>query len=392
MPRAAEAILDTFGGVPFQETSTAALSANELQAYDLQGEFRAFLGTPIGPNHFLTAQHIGISITDTISFNSGPNLGTYSILGWFDDPGSDLRIVEISGWFPTWSLLYQVSNEVGKEVVVFGRGGPTASSVIENLELKGWTTGTPDGSISWGRNLVSGTFGLTEIRVNFDLNGLSHEAGFSSGDSAGGWFIIGTDNQPRLAGVTFRTSGPYQFDDLGSPDGFPFAAVLFDRGGLWEGPPGSEVFLADNPMNFSGFGFATRVSDRVSWITTIVPITETDTDMDGVPDSLDNCDFIPNALQADSGGVGFGSPADGIGDVCQCGDVTGDGVVTAGDGFFIKRFGLGLDPILFNSPGNCDVTGEGICNGSDGGIVNAVAAGASVEIFGQNCANANGAP
>ena len=391
-PRAAEAVLNAYSGAPTRETSTAALSPEELVAHELQGRFRNFLGTPIGQNHFLTAQHVGISVSDTITFDSGPNLGTYAIQSWTDDPSSDLRIVEITNAFSSWSLLYQVSNEIGQQVVVFGRGGPVGSTVTENSELKGWTAGPVDGLVSWGRNIVSNTFGATEIRIDFDENGLTYEAGLSSGDSGGAWFIIGVDNQPRLAGLTFRTSGPYQFDVLGSPDGLPFAAILFDRGGFWEGAVGSEVFLTNSPQNFSGFGFATRISDRVAWIATIVPITETDTDDDGVPDSLDNCDFVQNALQTDSGGIGFGSTPDQIGDSCQCGDVTGDGVVTSADAFFTKRYGLGLDPISFNSPGNCDVTGEGDCNGSDGGIIAAVSGGAPVAVFGQNCPNANVAP
>ena len=45
----------------------------------------------------------------------------------------------------------------------------------------------------------------------------------------------------------------------------------------------------------------------------------------------DNCPLAPNpAPQADSGGIDTDSP-DGIGDVCQCGDVTGNGIVDATD-------------------------------------------------------------
>jgi hypothetical protein len=76
-----------------------------------------------------------------------------------------------------------------------------------------------------------------------------------------------------------------------------------------------------------------------------------DSDSDGVPDDGDasgvvgdapcapgqqvacddSCPFRANPGQADTGGVGTGAAPDGIGDACQCGDVTGGGIVNTGD-------------------------------------------------------------
>jgi para-nitrobenzyl esterase len=53
-------------------------------------------------------------------------------------------------------------------------------------------------------------------------------------------------------------------------------------------------------------------------------------DFDSFTNDRDNCPFATNSDQADSGGVA-GGPPDGIGDACQCGDVTLDGAVTASD-------------------------------------------------------------
>ena len=55
-----------------------------------------------------------------------------------------------------------------------------------------------------------------------------------------------------------------------------------------------------------------------------------DADGDGVPDASDNCPLRANADQADSGGSELGV-ADGIGDACQCGDASNDGVVDGTD-------------------------------------------------------------
>jgi hypothetical protein len=56
-----------------------------------------------------------------------------------------------------------------------------------------------------------------------------------------------------------------------------------------------------------------------------------DLDGDGVADGLDNCLFVANPGQADDGGWSAASPADGIGDDCQCGNVAGSGRVDQTD-------------------------------------------------------------
>ncbi|HTO52498.1 MAG TPA: hypothetical protein VMR50_03845, partial [Myxococcota bacterium] len=55
-----------------------------------------------------------------------------------------------------------------------------------------------------------------------------------------------------------------------------------------------------------------------------------DGDSDGQCNAADNCPYVANPGQEDAGGVGLAIP-DGIGNVCQCGDVTGEGIVDTGD-------------------------------------------------------------
>ena len=124
-------------------------------------------------------------------------------------------------------------------------------------------------------------------------------------------------------------------------------------------------------------------------------LTETvalaDLDGDGRTGFDDNCPQIANPDQLDSGGVATNAP-DGIGDACQCGDVTGNGVVNGQDANAIKRHGLGQQPNpLFAVPGNCDVTGNGICNGQGANAVKRAALGDATPSFGQRCHNAIGA-
>ncbi|HPG26420.1 MAG TPA: thrombospondin type 3 repeat-containing protein [Myxococcota bacterium] len=383
------AILQTDGSpAAARVTTSSGLSTSELEAYELQGRFRGFLGTPIDPTHFLTAQHVGISASDTISFSQGPNLGTYAILGWYDDPGSDLRIVEIDGTFSAWAALNAAPDEIGKVATIFGRGGSPSGPVSVGGELKGWTAAAPDGAISWGRNVIAGTSSGNQIYARFERNGLPTEAGLSNGDSGGAWFVEDALGVTRLAGLSFSVTGPFQFDASGNPDGNVFRAVLYDIGGLWFGYPGNEIFIPENPVDVNGVGIASRVSDRIAWIESVVPISATDLDGDGIPDDQDNCPFVANASQSDNGGLGFTTLPDGIGDACQCGDVTGEGQVNDTDAAFIKRWALGLPAPLFLVPNNCDVSGEGVCNGTDGTLIRHAAAGAPPILFGQYCRNA----
>ncbi len=69
-----------------------------------------------------------------------------------------------------------------------------------------------------------------------------------------------------------------------------------------------------------------------------------DTDGDGATDSQDVCPRVWDD-QSDSGGLAtpldpLGSWPDGIGDACQCGDVSGDGVVSTLDAVSIRAFAL----------------------------------------------------
>ena len=100
-----------------------------------------------------------------------------------------------------------------------------------------------------------------------------------------------------------------------------------------------------------------------------------DADRDGVPDAGDNCPFVRNSDQRDSGGLPGDGP-DGIGDACQCGDVSGNGLVNGQDANAIRRHALGAaaNP-TFDVPGNCDVSGNGDCNGQDGAAVSREALG-----------------
>lgn len=79
-----------------------------------------------------------------------------------------------------------------------------------------------------------------------------------------------------------------------------------------------------------------------------------DLDCDGLPDSADLCPYFASGEQADTNG-------DGIGDACECGDQTGDGLVDVRDVLAINRVIFDLEQV---NP-LCDTNEDGRCNVAD---------------------------
>jgi len=109
-----------------------------------------------------------------------------------------------------------------------------------------------------------------------------------------------------------------------------------------------------------------------------LPVPTGDADGDGVADSLDDCPVEPNAGQTDTGGLGTSSPPDGIGDACQCGDVSDDGQVDVADALALREF-LARPSVPLAAPQKCDVGGpgaSGTCDIVDATLLRRALAGA----------------
>jgi hypothetical protein len=83
--------------------------------------------------------------------------------------------------------------------------------------------------------------------------------------------------------------------------------------------------------------------------------------------------------------VGAGSPPDGIGDVCQCGDVDNNGFVTSVDATFAQNASLNLPPYtggVTTLPGylKCDADGDGLCSSTDAILIGRAAIGLTAAI------------
>lgn len=223
------------------------------------GTFGAFLGTVIAPHFFITARHVGVQ-SSVLSYQ-GSN---YNIVGYFDDPNSDLRIYQVAETFPTFAPLYSRSDETGQPLVVIGRGTQRGSDIYANGLLRGWTWGATDMVQRWGQGRISDVYGVAPgdfLYSLFNQNDLPDEAGLSSGDSGGAVFV--QDNGVwKLAGINFSVDGPVATSPT---DEQGFYGVLFDRRGLYNPP--DMLFTGSAPLP-SGF-YATRISTKLNWIYSI---------------------------------------------------------------------------------------------------------------------------
>ena len=111
-------------------------------------------------------------------------------------PTATCDFYKVNGTFPTYAPLYTQPWEIGKQLVVIGRGSQHRGSEVRvTNELKGWKWGYSDAIQSWGENVVNsavngGAGSGSLLQFTFSrLNGLYNEAELTGGDSGGGVFI-----------------------------------------------------------------------------------------------------------------------------------------------------------------------------------------------------------
>ncbi len=265
---------------PAHNTEIAPDGALAGSGWQFQGEFGSFLGTAISSKRFITAAHVGVPSSTFVSkgyFNGGSD-ASYSVnasanggLGYYSIAGTDLRIFEMNGTFSSFAPLYTGTDEVGKSLVVMGRGTQRGATVDLSGVTKGWRNGTADQKSRWGTNVVSSAItssGADYLAVAFNALSGTDEAHLTSGDSGGAVFIQDGGGW-KLAGINYAVDGSWDFDGMANGNGF--SAALFDAGGVYLGSDDTSWTLipdqtADIPSGF----YSTRISSYLPQINAIV--------------------------------------------------------------------------------------------------------------------------
>ncbi len=249
--------------------TTPPMHALTNSGWQFEGQWIGFNGTVISPNCFITARHIGGAVGDIFVFQGVQ----YPTVTNYDDPNTDLRIWRVSGQFPIYAPLYTKSNEVGRVLVVIGRGTLRGDEVRLKKRLRGWQWGVHDYVQRWGQNrvngIVNGGDGQGELlRASFNAGAGRNEATLSGGDSGGAVFI--KDGKfYKLAGINYAVDGPYNTTNSGT--GF-YASLFNQRGFYVELTPGAWTLFPQHSGRIAGSFYATRISSRVSWITNVLSL------------------------------------------------------------------------------------------------------------------------
>lgn len=253
----------------------APLAAMGLDAWNLQAAWGSYLTTPIDATHFIAAKHLNTDTFDASTIAFQGEVYTVDESSRVADPGSDLVIYSIvGGTFSNYATLYDATvdgSEIGKTVAILGRGTQRGAAVNVDGELAGWHWGSADHLQSWGQNVVDEFYDYNSssedsvLYFGFDADGLADEAALSIGDSSGGVFIY-SNGEWKLAGINWAVDGPFK-DDINNEE---FNASIFDARGLYYNDGDDWALIEGEEVVVAG-SYASRISDRRGWISSVVP-------------------------------------------------------------------------------------------------------------------------
>ena len=276
LPVRAEIVLGGRDSAGAMDNSGTNKNPAPLNLSQYTGQWGGFLGTPIAPHYFVTANHLGNAGGGTFSFANGTATTTnyaVSLAGTMDD----LAIWKITGAgaFGLYAPVFYGADEAGQSLVSIGNGTTRGGAITQNGQLAGWQDGAGGTLRSWQANRVDsvvqaqdigapGGFGGDYLAFSFhrDLdaqgNLLDPDAGiFSGGDSGGPTFVLDpSDNAYKLAGINSLVDTVNN-----APNSGPFTAALFDARGFYSGP---DLITDASPVPLSSY--ATRLSSRQDFI------------------------------------------------------------------------------------------------------------------------------
>jgi hypothetical protein len=259
-------IFESTGDTNYNTTAPSGVLTNSGWQYE--GMWGNYLGTPVAPQFFIVANHVGGTTNDVFIFNGL----AYHPIAAFKTFDSDLTIWQVRETFPSYAPLYTASDETNKHLVVFGRGTQRGGPVVVDGSTNGWFWGVPDGVQRWGEHDVSSVTNLgvgvgDMLRMVFDGNGGSNQCHLSDGDSSGGVFI--QDNGIwKLAGINHGVDGEFS----NAVDGTVFTAALTDLRGLFQqtGSGATNWIFINGPQPIPSAFYSTRISANLDWITSVI--------------------------------------------------------------------------------------------------------------------------
>ena len=219
------------------------------------GSWQGGGGVAIAPDYFLTAHHLGGSAGQPFVLNGV----TYSTSAMTDVPGTDLRLVQIVGSFPSFTAIdhQPPGSEVTQPISLVGFGHYThGTPLITNSIQNGWFWGSATGK-NFAMNTVK-AITTTDVgpTLDFTFDPLSgqNEGIYTLFDSGGGAFVL-SNGKWRLAGVAYSITSFYQH----SGDANYLPAAIYNSSGLYTTDQSGNYVAASGPQH----GYASEVA--ASW-------------------------------------------------------------------------------------------------------------------------------
>lgn len=259
--------------------TSAPADAGLAERWDQVGDFNSFLGTPIAPQFFVTANHIGNLTGQAITF---PDSTSYTTTARFLDPASDLAIYQISGTFPNDKIvpMYGGSFSTNQAMTIFGRGRSRTDTAVvgqrfpTGTENKGWTWGGFTGNRSWGTNtldgLANGGAAGTQLAYDFDVGGGSNEGILATNDSGGPVFMQ-EGGLWKLAGINYAV-GPVQVREAAG--GPTLDAAVYDYGGLYLLVNGTWTLQSAAGGDKPAISYSSSIPANATWISSVIVVPE----------------------------------------------------------------------------------------------------------------------
>ena len=232
------------------------------RGWSVTGSWQVGGGVAVAPNYFLTAQHLGGTPGQPFVIDGH----TYNSSAFTDIAGSDLRMVKITGTFPSYAPLYRspAGSEAGKAISMIGFGRfAHGAAVTTGTTQNGWNWGTAAGK-NFAMNTAAGATTISGMQLlDYTFNPVSgqNEGIYSVGDSGGGTFI-NTGGAWRLAGVNFAVTNFYT-QPL-APN--PIQASIYNGTGLYVKDQNGNFVPATAPQS----GYATEIAAYLSRIDSVI--------------------------------------------------------------------------------------------------------------------------
>lgn len=268
---------------PGRLTTMPVLTGGVMPGWQYLGQYKSYLGIPIGPRAWVTATHV-TDATGVLTYNNSGTTGTISYASTRAGTSGDLAVMVLNAdqpSFTSWATVWSDPNTLvtNQPVYMYGRGTARGTEVTNNFPTantpKGWNWGANDTVLSYGTNNLDGFVLDSSSNVYLAMsftqptggNGLPDTEGiYSNGDSGGGIFSFNaTAGKWELVGINSSVSVPSL-----TPNGPNMQAALYDMSGFYDG---ASLITTATPA----YSYATSVADKYSFLAPFIPVPEPST-------------------------------------------------------------------------------------------------------------------